>query len=70
MNEFQKHDFNEGRLMQYVYEFNNSEEITCYVEIFDELENDWGLISIDNIVLNAESKELENSFVAVNQITK
>ena len=68
--EFQKHDFNEGRLMQYVYEFNNSEEITCYVEIFDELENDWGLISIDNIVLNAESKELENSFVAVNQITK
>ncbi len=52
--------------MQYVYQFANETEIECYVEIYDEVTSDWGLVAVDSIVVNAPTKELENSFEAVN----
>ena len=66
--EFMKHDGNEGRLMQYVYQFDNSSEIECYIEIYDYSTGDWGLVSVDSIMCNLPSKEISNSFEAVNQI--
>ena len=33
--EFNKHDGNEGRLMQYAYQFANDSEVECYIEIYD-----------------------------------
>ena len=66
--EFLKHDGNEGRLMQYVYQFANETEVECYIEIYDYSTSDWGLVAVDSIMCNIPSKDLENSFEAINQI--
>lgn len=66
--EFNKHDGNEGRLMQYVYQFANETEIECYIEIYDNATSDWGLVAVDSIICNLDSKEIENSFEAINQV--
>ena len=65
--EFNKHEGNEGRLMQYVYQLSNADATECYVEIFDYATHDWGLIAVDSIVLNASTKNLPGSFEAINQ---
>lgn len=66
--EFNKHEGNEGRLMQYVYEFSNESEVLCYIEIYDASTSDWGLICVDSIVCNLASKDLVDGFEAINQI--
>ena len=64
--EFQKHG-NEGRLMQYAYQFNNENRVLCYVEIFDEVvDGSWRLVSVDEIVVN--TTWIDGSFTAVNDI--
>ena len=65
--EFGRHG-NEGRLMQYVYQFNNESSVLCYVEIFDFASSDWGLVAVDNIVCNTEWISGDWIFVAVNDI--
>ena len=54
--------------MQYVYQFTNETEILCYVEIYDYSTGDWGLVAVDSINCNLDSKDVANSFEAVNQI--
>ena len=65
--EFNKHDGNEGRLMQYAYQFANDSEVECYIEIYDNSTGDWGLVAVDSIVCNLLEKP-QNSFEAVNQV--
>jgi len=40
----------EGGLVPYKYYFDNEIDLeNCYVEIYDEAENDWGLVAVDDI---------------------
>ena len=72
--EFAKHEIhdagrvylNEGYLIPYFYNFENSESMLCYVEIYDHSSGDWGLVSVDSIVCNATSVP-EGSFAAINK---
>ena len=57
---------NEGYLIPYFYNFENSESMLCYVEIYDHSSGDWGLVSVDSIVCNATSVP-EGSFAAINK---
>ena len=65
--EFNKHG-NEGRLMQYVYEFQNQPKALCYVEIFDFSSGDWGLVAVDSIVVNTNMISGNDIYTAVNDI--
>lgn len=46
----------EGGLVQYIYQFDNEEELECYIEIFDEAVSDWGLVSVDSIITDYQGK--------------
>ncbi len=44
-----------GRLVEHVYELNNTEEMVCYFQICDYAERDWGLIAIDEITITQKA---------------
>ncbi len=48
-------DLGEGQLVQYHYQFDNSEDLTVYIEIFDHRSEGWGLVGVDSLFVNIDS---------------
>jgi len=48
-------DLGEGQLVQYHYQFDNAEDLTVYIEVFDHRENSWGLVGVDSLFVNVDS---------------
>ena len=55
-----------GKLVQYVYEVNNTETISCYVEIVDKAGSDWGLICLDDVIVHQSNPNIAGAIVAQN----
>lgn len=65
---FKNDHFEDAKLKQYIYQFNNSEEIKCHVELVDEATDDWGLLVVDSIYTDYNEMPTfdEECFTAVN----
>lgn len=59
----------EGGLIQYVYQFEDlTEDTECYIEIFDNAESGWGLITADSFITDyTAAPELDGAITAVNK---
>lgn len=63
----------DGRLIEYKFHFDNTEEAECYIEIFDNEPNPaenargWRLVVVDEIITDLDA-EPDKGIVATNQI--
>ena len=60
-------DGKEAYLVEYYYQFANTTSLHCYIEIFDYSSGDWGLVTVDSVVCNAQN--VEGKTLAINQIS-